>query len=361
MSSTKALSASALASVTCRPMSNVYGNVCEVRGVRGYWYPGSNTCFKAPRTRTPLAAIITSDGSNPEIRVYCIHIDDKDVPSIQQFTKAKDGASTVWKQGTDIPTKDLSSLSALAAVNYIDKNKKTQFRIYWQDTTHHIRQTTSDDGSTWKVSDTKISLKPAFHGTPIGAAAEVRVKNSTTGTGTKKQHCGAKAGQNFFWDKLPGTGDRENLLQDRDTRGDRDHPKWSKFYSTPCVIISWHNPSHHLVAVKVCDGQNPQSQFKDTQLYSASPTGTVTVLAWNAERTWIYYDGVDDGLQRVRLEAGEKEEAFSVFTGSITTAKAPGQGALTSKAFPTSNHTGFGDATIFYQIPGRVSIVEIRV
>ncbi|KZT40187.1 hypothetical protein SISSUDRAFT_541075 [Sistotremastrum suecicum HHB10207 ss-3] len=317
MSSTKALSASALASVTCRPMSttdhvrvyyvDVYGNVCEVRGVRGYWYPGSNTCFKAPRTRTPLAAIITSDGSNPEIRVYCIHIDDKDVPSIQQFTKAKDGASTVWKQGTDIPTKDLSSLSALAAVNYIDKNKKTQFRIYWQDTTHHIRQTTSDDGSTWKVSDTKISLKPAFHGTPIGAAAEVRVKNSTT----------------------------------------------------PCVIISWHNPSHHLVAVKICDGKDPQSQFKDTQLYSVSPTGTVTVLAWNADRTWIYYDGVDDGLQRVRLEAGEKEEAFSVFTGSITTAKAPGQGALTSEAFPTSSR--FGDATIFYQIPGRVNIVEIRI
>ncbi|KZS96763.1 hypothetical protein SISNIDRAFT_285599 [Sistotremastrum niveocremeum HHB9708] len=319
MSSTKALSASALASVTYRPPTiwtdnvrvyyvDVYGDVCEARGLRGIWFPSSKTCFKAPRPRTPLAAVVNSEGTEPEIRVYCIHIDDKDVPSIQEYKKARN--SNDWIQGKDVPTKDLASISALAAVNYTDKNAKTQLRIYWQDTTHYIRQTTFD-GSEWKVSDTKISSKAAFAGTPIGAAAEVVVKDS----------------------------------------------------STPSVIIAWHDPSHYLVVSKVADGQNPQNVLKDTQRYSASPTGTVTVLAWDATRTWIYYDGLDDGLQRVRLEAGENEEAFSVFTGDITSAKAPAQGALTSAAFQDRKnpYDGFGDGTIFYQVPGRVNIVEIRI
>ncbi|KZT40185.1 hypothetical protein SISSUDRAFT_541253 [Sistotremastrum suecicum HHB10207 ss-3] len=290
---------------------DVYGDVTQVQCNGKDWVPGSQKCFKAPRPKTPLAAVVYPDDSNtdsrptdnPEIHIFCIDISDENTPSIQQFVKNKDSNS--WSQGKDVPATGLISVSALAAVAY----KGPHIRVYWQDKTHYIRQTIAEkaDDSDWKVSDTKISDAAAVKGTPIAAAPQ------------------------------------------------------ASYTTSPDITVAWHDTSHQIVATKVTNDSPTKYQFPTS--YSASPTGTIAILSWSSASLWIYYDGPDDGIQRISHEYKDTvwswKGQFNTFTGNIMTPRTEGQGSLAAASFSPAKDGSVG--SVFYQIPGHVDISQLRL
>ncbi|KZS96766.1 hypothetical protein SISNIDRAFT_533756 [Sistotremastrum niveocremeum HHB9708] len=320
MASTKALTGSALASVYWKDKSkhdciwiyyiDVYGYVCQVQSYDGKWDGGSRQCFKAPRFNTPLAAIAYPDSTgypspNPEIHIFCIAIDDTNKPSIQRYIKW--AHSDLWeKSPKDIPSENLLTLSNLGATQYKGKH----IRVFWQDTKHHIRQTTcnTSDGTDWAVDQEKVSQNPAWRGTPIAAAAVIGLHQSLSS------------------------------------------------------ILAWRSSDRILVLVRVdTDPVDTNALLATTQKFDMSPTGSVALVAWSLGHVSVFYEGFTDGLQRLNLyKKGAAEKPTSYFTGSVTTAKAADEGSLAGAAIPVDD-VGHAPASIFYQLPGQINIVEMRL
>ncbi|KZS96765.1 hypothetical protein SISNIDRAFT_285641 [Sistotremastrum niveocremeum HHB9708] len=321
MASTKALCGSALASVYWRDDNkrdniwvyyiDVYGWVCQVKSYKGEWIAGSQQCFKAPRFNTPLAAVVYPDYSktsrrpsaNPEIHIFCIAISDTNTPSIRRFIKTKNTDS--WEESEkDIPSENLLTLSSIAAIEY----KDTHVRVFWQDTTHNIRQTicNTSDGSDWAVEKEKISEKPAWRGTPIAAAAVSGLRDSLTS------------------------------------------------------VLAYRHSDRTLVVARIeTDPAQILFLIPTTEKYDMSPTGSVALVAWSFGKIWVFYEGFTDGLHRLRLYKSP-EKTSSVFTGNITTVKAADEGSLAGAAVPADS-SGNAPASIFYQPPGEINIVEMRL
>lgn len=294
---------------------DVYGYVCQVKSRKGEWSPGSRQCFKAPGFDTPLAALVFPDKAtttNPEIHVFVLEIADDNTPSIRRWIKWQGG--DVWEKHKDaVPTTKLSAKSKLAATSLKDNH----LRVYWQDTDYHIRQSGSDkaDGSDWAASSLILSDSPAFPGTPIAAA------------GVKGLH---------------------ELLSS---------------------TVAWHTPSHTLEATRVNDGETkPLDTVFGSKVYDLSPSGSIAILGVNFLHTIIFYGGKDeDGIQRITRNAtgagtGAWKGPFKIFVGNITTATAPGDGNLACAAFDTAtDNNGLAPGSVFYQAPGQVNIVEMRL
>jgi len=281
------------------------GYICEVKWDQGVWTSGSQRRFQAP-LRTPLAAVTypgdneETCGPDPEIRVYYINSNNYPV-TLEEYKKYAN--SDTWGKGDTVPTYNLSPRSALGACEYSDPH----VRVYYQDTEGYIRESTWESYQGWTASaggyNLRISDDPAYIGTPIGATVECN--------------------NNYY----------------------------------PIVTVVWQDSDNNVAGATV--NQDQPSPLEFGVQYAASPSGTITVAAWYNDKTLIYYDGTDDGVQKLEYTNGSWSGPINAFTGDITQANATGQGSLASAAYAPAHAGCVG--SVFYQPVGETNIVEVLI
>ncbi|KZS95294.1 hypothetical protein SISNIDRAFT_464924 [Sistotremastrum niveocremeum HHB9708] len=316
MAQVQALSSTALACVYWKDTDKVdhirvyfqdsSWTICEARWDNGVWKAKAKSCFTGPQTGTPLAALAYPGdgheipGADPEIQVY--YRQDGKI----KYHRRSEGVTDTWSYAGEVDTYNLAETSNIGVCEFYDP----YIRVYYQDTAGDIRVSTWNSGSkTWVRSTGGANLriseadKPARTGTPIG-------------TDTENAH---------------------NLSN---------------------VVVAWHDKNKHLAgAIVKNDSPTPIKFPKDI---AVSPSGTVTVAVWDLNHIHIYYDGVNDGIQKLEYASNKWSDTMDAFTGDITNPYANGQGSLASAAYAPAN-TGTHTGSVFYQPVDGNSIVEILI
>ncbi|KZT31911.1 hypothetical protein SISSUDRAFT_1067354, partial [Sistotremastrum suecicum HHB10207 ss-3] len=238
--------------------------VHEVKWDKGAWKSGSSPVFNL-NSRAPLAAIAypgdgqTTPGPNPEIHIYFVD-NTSSPPKIKDWKKSEN--SEVWSYVGEVPAYNLTAVSNLGAAEYSDP----YIRVYYQDTDGYIRESKWNSwDKKWVVStggsDSNISQNPARLGTPIGA-------------------------------------DVEN----------------GHYY--PRVTVAWQDANSNIAAASV--NSDTSTLFTFPKTYPASPSGSLTVAMWNQNKVHIYYDGDNDGIQKLEYNGSAWSGPVNSFTGDIT-------------------------------------------
>ncbi|KZS90255.1 hypothetical protein SISNIDRAFT_468628 [Sistotremastrum niveocremeum HHB9708] len=283
-------------------------SVHEVKWDNGAWKPGSQPVFTV-NSKTPLAAIAypRDDNiippANPAIHIY--YIDQSGgSPQIKDWVKSE--GIDVWSYNGIVPTCNLSSLSALAATEYSDP----YIRLYYQDTSGCIRECRwSSETKKWTDGgDSIISRGQPLPGTPIGA-------------------------------------DTDNT------------------HDLGVVTVAWLDEDQKLAGASVYNEYDDPSHCEALELPDcpASKSGSITVTMWSTSKIHIYYDGDNDGIQKIEKVGKNRSSGWrgpiNSFTGDITNPNVDGQGALASAAFAPGN-AGDHVGSVFYQPVGNNNIVE---
>ncbi|KZT42857.1 hypothetical protein SISSUDRAFT_1125415 [Sistotremastrum suecicum HHB10207 ss-3] len=293
-------------------------SVHEVKWDNGAWKPGSQPVFTLD-SRSPLAAIAYPGDdddniippANPAIHIYYIDHSGSS-PQIKDWVKSE--GTDVWSYNGIVPTFHLSPISALAATEYSDPF----IRLYYQDTSGCIRECRwSSETRKWTDgADSIISRGQPFLGTPIGA-------------------------------------DTDNT------------------HDSGVVTVAWLDQNQKLAGASVENDQDDPSYCYPLVLPDcpASKSGSITVAMWSEDKIHIYYDGDNDGIQKIEKKIEKTKEQIppssakwsgpiNSFTGDITNPNIDGQGALASAAFSPGN-AGDHVGSVFYQPVGNNNIVEV--
>jgi len=277
----------------------------EVKWDNGSWVKGSQRRFGL-NLKTPLAALTypgdnqTTPSDNPEIHVYYLDNSGTD-PKIIDYKKSED--SDTWSNAGEVPTYNLSANSAIGCAEYSDP----YIRVYYQDKDGYIRESNWNSyDKKWVKStggsDKRISSDKARIGTPIAATVGIN------------------------------------------------------YSSYPKVTVIWQDTNKNIAGAVV--SQDVPTAISFPTQYAASPTGSLTVAAWDSNKTYIYYDGKNDGIQKLEYKSGTWSGPVNSFTGDITNATASGQGSLASAAYSPAN-AGQNVGSVFYQPVNESNIVEV--